>query len=69
MTANFMNQLDRARQILDEKGKEALANPHAAVGRICGCKDCFCCAALTVLNEHNRRLHCDDLDYEARRSN
>ena len=45
------NQLWHARRLLEEKGAEALRNPHALIGRTCGCNDCFCCAALTVLGE------------------
>jgi hypothetical protein len=45
------NQLQRARDLLREQGRAALENPHAATGRICGCRACFCCAALRVLRE------------------
>lgn len=45
------NQLQRARALLREQGRDALENPHAATGRICGCRTCFCCAALLVLRE------------------
>jgi hypothetical protein len=47
----YTNQLWHARKLLAEKGLEALYNPHAMVGRICGCKSCFCCAALQVYTE------------------
>lgn len=47
----YENQLFHARRLLAEKGPEALNNPHAMIGRICGCGDCFCCAALEVLEE------------------
>jgi len=51
MKATYSNQLAKARQLLAERGADALNNPHAAIGRICGCRDCFCCAALQVYNE------------------
>lgn len=44
----FFNQLREARKILETQGPEALRNPHALTGAICGCKACFCCAALAV---------------------
>lgn len=44
----FANQLSEARKILETEGAEALRNPHALTGAICGCKACFCCAALSV---------------------
>lgn len=47
----FENQLWQARRLAQEKGIEALNNPHAMTGRICGCGSCFCCAALAVYNE------------------
>jgi hypothetical protein len=47
----LFDQLPRARDLLREQGRAALENPHAAIGRICGCKACFCCAALMVLRE------------------
>lgn len=49
---NYARQLAEARRLLAEKGREALNNPHAMTGRICRCGDCFCCAALQVLNEN-----------------
>ena len=48
----YENQLWHARKLLAEKGAEALRN-HALIGKECGCKDCFCCAALEVYQ--NRR--------------
>lgn len=47
----LFDQVSRARDLLHEQGRAALENPHAAIGRICGCKACFCCAALMVLRE------------------
>src|ERR1700690_1149210 len=47
----YANQLWHARRLLNEQGRKALENPHAAIGRSCGCGTCFCCAALEVLNE------------------
>jgi len=55
MTEAYLKQLGQARQLLKEKGPRALENPHAMVGRTCGCKVCFCCAALQVLNEYNHQ--------------
>ncbi len=45
------NQIKRARQLAADKGLEALNNPHAMTRRKCGCRDCFCCAALAVYYE------------------
>ena len=42
------NQLWTAAELLVNKGPEALNTPHAMTGKICGCGDCFCCAALEV---------------------
>jgi Domain of unknown function (DUF3560) len=47
----YENQLWHARKLLAEQGREALENPHAMTGRTCGCGECFCCAAVQVLNE------------------
>jgi len=47
------NQLWHARKLAEEKGLEALNDPHAMTGRICKCGLCFCCAALQVYNELN----------------
>jgi hypothetical protein len=47
----YANQLFQARKLLNDKGREALNNPHAMTGRMCGCGSCFCCAAVEVLNE------------------
>lgn len=48
----YANQLIHARRLLAEKGMSALYNPHGATGKICGCGDCFCCAALQVYREN-----------------
>lgn len=40
---SFEKWVGQARKLPDEDLKR-----HAAVGRICGCGDCFCCAALSV---------------------
>jgi len=37
-----------ALKILAEQGLEAIVNPHALIGKQCGCGTCFCCAALKV---------------------
>ena len=50
----WANQLQRARKLLAEKGESELNNPHAMTGKICKCEQCFCCAALYVLNEYKR---------------
>lgn len=52
MTADYRAQIKRA-EALDDK---ELAR-HAAVGRICKCNDCFCCAAEHVkyVRENNAR--------------
>jgi hypothetical protein len=42
------NQLWTAAELLVNKGLDAVNNPHAMIGRTCGCGDCFCCAALEV---------------------
>jgi len=59
----YQNQLTAARRVLAEKGLRALQNPHAAIGKMCGCGSCFCCAALEVAQgaaavevAHNRIL-------------
>ena len=50
------NQVWHARQLLAKHGYNALYNPHAMIGKECGCGTCFCCAALKVCkdDEHNR---------------
>jgi hypothetical protein len=53
MTPTWPNQLREARRILKERGREALNNPHAMIGRQCGCGSCFTCAALYVVQEHD----------------
>lgn len=45
----YENQLWHARKLLAEKGRAALNNPHAMIGRQCGCGTCFCCAAAKVI--------------------
>ena len=50
-SAEYQAQLARAKQLAKEKGLDALLNPHARTGRMCGCGDCFCCAALEVWSE------------------
>jgi hypothetical protein len=47
----YENQLREARKLLADKGPNALRDPHALIGRQCGCGNCFCCAALQVLRE------------------
>ena len=48
------NQLWHARKLADEKGLAALENPHALIGRTCGCKACFCCAAMAVAQQRRQ---------------
>ncbi len=48
-TPTYQNQLWMARELLAHEGIEALRNPHALTGKICGCGSCFCCAAREVL--------------------
>ncbi len=47
------NQLWHAEKLYAEKGRAALDNPHAMIGRACRCMDCFCCAAMTVVTRHD----------------
>jgi hypothetical protein len=47
----YENQLWHARKLAAESGLEALNNPHAMIGRTCGCGSCFCCAAAQVYRE------------------
>jgi hypothetical protein len=53
MEPTYDNQLAQARKMLAEDGREKLAR-HASVGSMCGCNNCFCCAARQVLREANR---------------
>jgi hypothetical protein len=57
MIPTYENQLAMARKLLAEKGRKALYNPHVLSGRMCGCGQCFCCAAKQVYNE---LLYCSD---------
>jgi hypothetical protein len=50
----FENQLAMARKVLENKGPYALYDPHVLTGRNCGCRDCFCCAAVVVWQKHYR---------------
>jgi hypothetical protein len=54
----YANQLREARKILEADGPEALRNPHALTGSICGCKSCFCCAAFTVYYQVTGKRPC-----------
>jgi hypothetical protein len=47
----YANQLAHARGVLRREGLEALHNPHAMIGRACGCCACFNCAAFEVYRE------------------
>jgi hypothetical protein len=44
----YNNQRYHAAVLLSERGIEALNNPHAMIGRTCGCGTCFCCAAAEI---------------------
>ena len=55
------NQLWHARRVLADKGPEALNNPHAMIGRTCGCGTCFCCAALRIYKNYQRGLTVKEL--------
>ena len=50
------NQLYKAAALLESQGMDALTNPHAMIGRTCGCGSCFCCAALEVLTKAKSAL-------------
>jgi hypothetical protein len=50
MEPTFNNQIAMAEKIADDHGIGALYDPHVLIGKICGCKGCFCCAALLVYN-------------------
>lgn len=50
MTDQWNEQIERARVLGVQAGTEGLWR-HAMVGRMCGCRDCFCCAAMRVLDE------------------
>ena len=54
----YANQLREASKILEADGPEALRNPHALTGSICGCKSCFCCAAFTVYYKATGKRPC-----------
>jgi len=46
----FELQIGQAQKLAAERGIAALRNPHVFTGRVCGCNNCFCCAALKVYN-------------------
>lgn len=50
------NQMWHARKLLHERGIDALVNPHAMIGKTCGCGECFCCAAMEVSRDHPSRM-------------
>lgn len=47
----YETQIEWCQETLRTAGADALRR-HAAVGAICLCGDCFCCAARKVLREH-----------------
>jgi hypothetical protein len=49
MEPTYQNQLWMASELLVNKGVHAVVDPHAMIGRTCGCGDCFCCAAREVV--------------------
>jgi hypothetical protein len=59
LSPTYANQLREARKILEADGPEALRNPHALTGSICGCKSCFCCAAFTVYYQAKGKRPCN----------
>jgi hypothetical protein len=50
MIDQWAEQIERARALGAEQGTAGLWR-HAMVGRMCGCHDCFCCAAMQVRDE------------------
>jgi hypothetical protein len=50
------SQRRRAVQLLNEKGRGALDDPHAMTGRKCGCGECFCCVSVQVIAEHDAKM-------------
>lgn len=50
MTDMWAEQIERARALGAGQGTRGLWR-HAMVGRMCGCRDCFCCAAMQVRDE------------------
>jgi len=49
MTPEYRKQIAECEKLYAEKGRKALNNPHGMIGKTCGCRDCFCCAAYHVL--------------------
>jgi hypothetical protein len=47
------NQLQQAANLLTEKGRAALDNPHGMIGRTCKCGTCFSCAAAQLVKAYN----------------
>lgn len=60
----YENQLWQARKLLAEKGRDALNNPHAMIGRTCKCGSCFCCAAAQVIQEFCEIPNCPNCNGE-----
>lgn len=54
MSPCYRNQITEAQHLLQKEGRKELQR-HAAIGTICGCRDCFCCAASHVLYAHDLR--------------
>ena len=65
----YQQQLDAARAYLAEHGASALNNPHGMLGWMCGCHDCFTCAAAQVLHEYRIEQRARDEAAAARLKN
>lgn len=58
MIDEWAEQIERARALGEREGTQGLRR-HALVGRTCGCRDCFCCAAMVqfdAMHEEARKL-------------
>ena len=51
---DYERQLNEAARILADKGRAALDNPHGAIGRMCKCGACFCCAAAKIVKTYDQ---------------
>lgn len=58
MIDEWQEHIERARALGEREGTQGLRQ-HALVGRTCGCRDCFCCAAMVQfdsMHEEARKL-------------
>lgn len=53
------DQITKAEEYAKRHGVEALRNPHALIGRTCGCGECFTCAAWKVWLRLSQHPHSD----------